>query len=78
MKSCSFLHAHFFELMKVVENLFKKPMVENSFIKKTYVVGTHWDCLIEAKFRCEPTAYVSENKDENYLEIYNVHCLYLF
>ena len=24
MKSCSFLHAHFFELMIVVENLFKK------------------------------------------------------
>ena len=27
MKSCSFLHAHFFELMKVVENLFKKKLM---------------------------------------------------
>ena len=31
MKMCSFLYAHFFELMKVVENLLK-----NSFIDKTY------------------------------------------
>ena len=23
-------------------------MVKNSFIEKTYVVGTHWNCLIEA------------------------------
>ena len=28
MKSCSFLHAHIFELMKVVENLFKKAYGE--------------------------------------------------
>ena len=48
MKSCSFLHAHFFELIEVVENLFKKKlMVKNSFIENTYVVGTHWDYLIE-------------------------------
>ena len=40
VKSCSFLHAHFFELTKVVKNLFqKKLMVKNSFIEKTYVVG---------------------------------------
>ena len=33
--------------MTVVENLFKKMLiVNNSFIEKTYVVGTHWDCLI--------------------------------
>ena len=48
MKSCSFLHAHFFELMKVVENMFKKLMV----IEKTYVVCTHWNCLIEAISMC--------------------------
>ena len=29
MKSCSFLHAHFFELMKVIENLFEKAIGEN-------------------------------------------------
>ena len=47
--------------MKVVENLFtKKLMVKNSFIEKTYVVGT--DCV--------PTTYVTENKKENHLEIY--------
>ena len=36
-------------------------MVKNSFIEKTYVVGTHWNCLIEV--------YVTENKEESYLEI---------
>ena len=38
MKSCSFLHvlhSHFFELMKVVENLFKKLKVKNSFMEMT-------------------------------------------
>ena len=44
----------------MVENLFKKLMVKKSFIKKTYVVGTH----------CVPTTYVTENIEENYLEIY--------
>ena len=34
--------------MKVIENLFEKAIGENSFIEKTYVVGTHWNCLIEA------------------------------
>ena len=40
----------------------KKLMVKNLFIEKTYVVGTHWNC--------EPTTYVTENKEENYLEVY--------
>ena len=49
MKTCSFLHADFTESMEVVENLFlKKLMVKNSFIEKTYVVGTHWNYLYEA------------------------------
>ena len=66
MKICSFLHAHLIELMKVVENLFKKKlMVKNSFIEKTYVVGTHW---IMRQFQCVPTTYVTENKEKNYLE----------
>ena len=52
--------------MKLVENLFKKTlMVKNSYIEKTYVVGTHWNCLIE-----DLQTYVTENKEENYLEIY--------
>ena len=45
-------------------------MVKNSFIEKTYVVGTHWNCIIEAIPMCIPTTYVTENKEENYLEIY--------
>ena len=43
-------------------------MVKNSFIEKTYAVGTHWNCLIE--YLCVPTIYVTESKEENYLEIY--------
>ena len=30
----------------------KKLMVKNTFIEKTYVVGTHWNCLIEAIPMC--------------------------
>ena len=37
MKTCSFLHAHFTETIKVVENLVKKVYGEKH-IEKTYVV----------------------------------------
>ena len=40
----------------------KKMMVKNSFIEKTYVVGT--------QFQSVPMTYVTENKEENYLETY--------
>ena len=53
----------------MVENLFKKLMVKNSFIEKTYVVGTHCNCLIEVISMCI-TTYVTENKENNYLKIY--------
>ena len=36
----------------MVENLFEKLMVKNSFIERTYVVGIHWNCLIEAIPMC--------------------------
>ena len=39
--------------------------MENSFIEKTYVVGTHWSFV--------PTTFVTENKDENYLERTSVY-----
>ena len=62
MKTCSFLHADFTETMKVVENLLLllfNFMVKNSFIEKTYNVG-----------RGVSSTHVTENKEENYLEIY--------
>ena len=37
-------------------------MVKNSFIEKTYVVGTHWNCLIKHM--------LLKIREENYLEIY--------
>ena len=47
-------------------------MVKNPFIEKTYVEDTHWNCLIEAIPMCtyNMISYVTENKEENYLEIY--------
>ena len=45
-------------------------MVKNSFIEKTYVVGIHWNCLIEAIPMSTYNICVTDNKEENYLEIY--------
>ena len=44
-------------------------MANSSFIKKTYVVGTHWNCLYR-QFQRVSTTYVTESKEENFLEIY--------
>ena len=56
-------------------------MVKNSFIEKTYVLSTHWT-IRQFHLHLVPTAYVTENKEENYLEFtlskYNVHCFFLF
>ena len=67
MRICSFLHAHFAETMKVVENL---------FLKKTYGEKTHLLKVICCRytldlplFQCVPSTYATENK-ENYLELY--------
>ena len=45
-------------------------MAKNSFNEKTYVVGTHWNCLMQ--FQYVPTTYVTENKKINYMEIFIV------
>ena len=63
MKSCSFLDASFFEEMQGLRIRFKKAYGEKLIIEKTCVVGTHWNCLNKV-----PTTYVTENKEENYLE----------
>ena len=47
IKTRSFLHAHFSETIKVAEHLQKKLMVKQLTIGKTYVEGTHWNCLYE-------------------------------
>ena len=44
--------------------------MKNSFIEKTYVVGSHWNIASERQFQCVPTTYETENREENYLEIY--------
>ena len=45
-------------------------MVKHSFIEKTYIVGAHRNRLIEVIQMCTYNIYVTENKEENYLEIY--------
>ena len=74
MKSCSFLHAYFFEKMKVDEKLFlKKLMAKNLVIEKTLVVGKsnvylqHMLLKIRKKTIWKFTFYK-----------YHVRCLYLF
>ena len=45
-------------------------IVKNSFIEKTYVVKVHIGIATFRQFQRVPTTYVTENKEENYLEIY--------
>ena len=49
-KTCSFLHAHYTETLKVVEKFVKNLFYgeKHLFIEWTYDVGAHWNCLIEA------------------------------
>ena len=42
----------------------KKLMVKNSFIEKTNVVGTHWNCLNRGNSNVY-LRHVTENKQEN-------------
>ena len=58
--------------MKVVENVFKKYYGKNPVIEKTYVVGTHVGIASLKQFQCVPTTFVTEKKEENYLEMYIV------
>ena len=50
MKTCSFLLWWFYWINQSGWEFKKKKkhLVKNSFIEKTYVVGTHWNCLVEA------------------------------
>ena len=41
-------------------------MVKNSFIEKTYVVGTHWNCLIEAIPMCIYNIMFHVNMEKNF------------
>ena len=56
MKSCSFLHAIFTEIIEVVEVYVKILCGEKNDLGfvKTSVVGTHWNCPFR-QFQCVPT-----------------------
>ena len=42
-------------------------MVKSSFIEKTYVVGTHWNCLYEGIPMCTNNIYIYiTGNEENY------------
>ena len=45
-------------------------MVKNSFIDKTYVVGTHWNCLIEAISMCTDNIMLLKTRKKT---IWNLH-----
>ena len=60
---------------------FKKLMVSKSFIEKTYVVSTHWNCLIEVIPLCTYNILLKIRKKTIWkftFSKYHVHCLYLF
>ena len=48
--------------MKVVGTLFVKAHGEKIIIKKTYAVGAHWNCLIEAIPMCTTTCVTANRK----------------
>ena len=49
-ETCSFLYVHYTETKKEVEKFVKTLFYgeKHSFIKWTYVLGAHWNCLYEA------------------------------
>ena len=44
-------------------------MVRNSFIEKTFC-KVHIEVASMRQFHCVPATYITENKEDNYLEIY--------
>ena len=70
--------------MKVAENLFSEKFIENSYVELPHRGNSNvYLQHMYRQFLCVATTYVTENKEENYLEIftfskYHVHCLYLF
>ena len=66
MKKFSFLYAHFFGQMKIC---FKTAYGEK-FIYRKYICYWYTLELPRRQFQCEPTTYVTESKEENYLEIH--------
>ena len=51
-------------------------MVKHLIIGKTYVVGTHWNCLI-GQFQCVPTTYVTEIKETIFKLIHKHSIMYI-
>ena len=46
-------------------------MVKNSYIEKTYcLLKVHTGIASKRQFQCVPTTYITENKEENNLEMY--------
>ena len=75
LKTCSFLHAHFTETIKVVENVFKRAYGKKLILIKKTNVEVQIGISSMRQFRCVPTTYVTENKEndfENYT--YQVAC----
>ena len=65
-KTCSFLHAHFTEIEKLVKNLFYG---ENTHLLNGHILKVHIGIASMRQIQCVPTKYVTEIK-EIYFEIY--------
>ena len=55
--------------MKVAENLFKKSLWLKTHLFKRHLMYVHIGITSKRQFQCVLTAYVTENKEENCLEL---------
>ena len=85
MKACSFLHAHFTDTIKIVENLFLKSLWCTAHVLKSHMLYGHIGITSKRQFQFVPTTYVTENKKRKTIlkftfisSIMHVNCLYLF
>ena len=65
MKTCSFLHAHFTESMKKVENLFIEKLMVKNLLLKRIMLQVHIGIASMMQFQCVPTTYDTEHMENS-------------
>ena len=82
IKNCSFLHAHIFELMKVVENLFKKSLWLIIHLLSRHMLLIHIGIASYRQFQFDLQLMLLKIRKKTIWKFtfskYHVHCLYLF
>ena len=56
--------------MVISENLFKKGLWWKTNLLERHMLQVHIGIASMRQFQCVPTTHFTENKEENYLEIY--------